>query len=300
MLIFTSCSSTKKVPAPAALRASGVRARTLEGFARTWASRVEAAQGCHPASELYAGNAVAAARSAAANLPAPLHFVSAGMSVVGPRARIPSYDLTVTTPSAAPYPVAVGTATTGEWWEALNGALGRKAPVANIVRQHDDLVLVALPDSYLRMVQAEFLALGAKQRAKLRFISTSHTVVAPELEGQMIRFDQRFQSAEGAPRGAQASFVQRALLHFVGLVKDNPANMDVSAQRALVFRSLSNASISAARSRVRLSDPEILRWIAEEDPTSERSRYSLLKSYRERGFASEQQRFFNLIDQTRT
>jgi len=299
MLVFTSCSSTKKILAPASLRASGVRARTLGGFARDWAARVEAAPVRHAASEIYAGNAVVAAQAAADRLSAPLHFVSAGMSVVGPRARIPSYDLTVASGGDAPYPIATGAARPREWWAALNSALGRRTPLANVVRQHDSLVLVALPDSYLQMVQDELLTLSAKQLAKLRLIATSNARIAPELQGQTIRFDQRFQTAAGAPRGAQASFVQRALLHLAGLLLDNPTKRTVGAQRALVDQSLQASTLARRRNGVRLSDSEVLRWLGEQDPRSSQSRTALLKAFRGQGLACEQKKFFALIDSTR-
>lgn len=300
MLIFTSCSSTKHVPVPVALRAGSVRSHTLGAFAQEWVSRVDAAEHRYSAAEVYGGVGVAAAQEASACLSAPLYFVSAGLSLVGPRDRIPGYDLTISSGGAVPPPLASSASPSSAWWMALNDAFDRSNPLATAVRRCDDLVLIALPESYLQMIQPELLGLTERQRRKLRLITASRSTLSPELETQAIRYDQRFQSNPRAPRGALASFTQRALWHFAGLLCENPRARAVAAQRQLVEAALCNTQLKTPQKRSSRSDLEITAWVQRTDPHHKRSRSALLTIYRGKGYACEQKRFFGLVASART
>lgn len=299
MLVFTSCSSTKRVPTAPALVAARVRARSLQGFAREWVARVTAAQEKYTADQVYGGRGVIAAREAALRLAAPLQYVSAGLSVVGQRARIPGYDLTVSAGASCPHPVAAAAATPRAWWGALNAAFGREQPLANAICRHHGIVVLALPNSYLSMVEEDLLALSEKQRQKLRVIVAAGSPVVQELECQAIRYDLRLHGVDGAARGALASFVQRALLHFSQVLVENPCAQAVGAQRRLVETALRGANQAKSPGRSRMSNAQILAWIHRVDPSRLAARSSLLTRYRRSGLACEQARFFALVDATR-
>ena len=129
MIIVSSCSSTKRVPVPPALRAERYCSHTPDAFARTWVRNVDAEALRYPASDVYGGVAVTSAAKAADNLGCRLYFVSAGMSLVRETKRIPGYDLTVSHGSAsAPTPLRSGRASAGDWWLALNKAYGADNP----------------------------------------------------------------------------------------------------------------------------------------------------------------------------
>lgn len=297
MLVFTSCSSTKQVPTP--LSASGVRARSLDGFAREWVAKIQAARELYAARDVYAGLAVTAAREAARRLEARLDFVSAGMSVVQAASRIPGYDLTVSSPGPAPYPIASGHASPSAWWSALNKALGRHQPLANIVRKHDDLVLLALPGTYLQMVEPELLTLGPAQRRKLRLVVSRNTKVGIELQSQTIRYDLRLQALDEAPKGALTSFTQRALLHFSSLLQDNPRIRAVASQQRLVDAALSLGAPAQRHARKAVSDTAVAQWVTKVDPLGTKTRSALLNEFRAKGMACEYGRFFRIVDSVR-
>jgi hypothetical protein len=299
MLVFAPCSSTKLVPTPRALVAARIPRQSVAGFAREWVRRVEAAGALHKPAEVYGGPSVHAARRAAEYLGAPLHFVSAGMSVVGPRARIPGYDLTMSMASGGTQAAALEGTAPADWWAALNLAFGRTEPIASMVRRHDDLALVALPDAYLAMVEDELLALTPHQRKKLRLIVASQRALPTEFEQQAIRYDRRLQALNGAPGGTMASIAQRALQHFAEVLSENPRVRSVTSQRALVDAALSKVRAPSPVVRKVRSDAQIASWIRRKDPNGTRSRSVLLAQLRNDGFACEYTRFFKLVDAQR-
>lgn len=300
MLIVTSCSSTKRVSVPAALRAARYRSSTPDAFARTWVRNVRAASDLYAARDVYGGPAVASAARAAAALACDLCFVSAGMSLIDGDAAIPGYDLTVSRGSAsAPAPLRAGSATPGDWWLALNKAYGVANPFAGLMRKHEGLVLVALPSTYVRMVEPDLLGLTAANRKRLRLVTTGRIELAPDLRSQVIAYDARLDDLEGAPQGTQSSAVQRALKHFSSMLKRRPNATNIDVHRRWVADALARATPRVRQSRLAQTDTEIARWIRQQDPRGERAPSALLRMLRVAGRACEQGRFRRIADLTR-
>lgn len=301
MLIVTSCSSTKKVSVPAALRAARYRSRTPDAFARTWVRNVRAASDLYAARDVYGGPAVTSAARAAAVLACDLYFVSAGMSLVEGDEAIPGYDLTVSRGSAsAPAPLRAGSATPGDWWVALNKAFGVSNPFTSLMRKHDGLILVALPSTYVRMVEPDLLALTAASRKRLRLVTTGTVDVAMDLRSQVIAYDARLDNLDGAPQGTQSSAVQRALLHFASMLKRWPNAIDIDVHRRWVADALARATPRARPSRMAQTDAEVTKWIRQQDPRGEHPPSALLRMLRADGRACEQKRFRHIAELART
>ena len=300
MLVFTSCSFTKRVPVSPALRVSSLRARSLEGTAREWARRINAEQVRVPAGDVYGGQAVVAAKAAAEILGARLHFVSAGLALVDQHSPVPGYDLSIGAGESTPRPLAEGRHTPQEWWLALNGALGVESPVASAIREHDGLALFALPEHYLRMIEGELQQLAASDRRKLRLLVARGTQVTPQLAPQVIRYDLRLQRLPGAPRGAMTSFAQRALLHFASLATQHPNVTSIASQRALVEAALALAPAQNLQRAQPMSDPNIKAWMRRTDPDLRASKSALLRLFRESGNACASHRFDRLHQDLRS
>jgi hypothetical protein len=300
MLIVTSCSFTKRVSVPAALRAARYRLSTPDAFARTWVRNVRAASDLYAARDVYGGPAVASAAKAASTLDCDLYFASAGMSLVDGDEAIPGYDLTASPSSAsAPAPLRTGSATPGDWWVALNKAYGVSNPFASAMRKHDGLILVALPSTYLRMVEPDLLALTAASRKRLRLVTTGRPALAADLQPQVVAYDARLNNLAGAPQGTQSSAVQRALVHFSSFLKSRPEAVGIDVQRQWVFDALSCAVARVCPSRLVQTDAEIAKWIRKQDPRGECAQSALLRMLRADGFACEQKRFRRIAELTR-
>ena len=301
MLIVTSCSSTKRVSVPEALRAARYRLSTPDAFARTWVRNVRAASDLYAARDVYGGPAVASAARAATALDCDLYFVSAGMSLVDGDQAIPGYDLTISSDSAsAPAPVRAGSATPSEWWLALNKAYGVSNPFASVMRKYDGLILVALPNTYLRMVEPNLLALTAANRKRLRLLTMGRPSLAADLQSQVLGYDARLDDLAGAPRGTQSSAVQRALLHFVSLLKRRPEQTDINVQRRWVSGALARTVARERPSRTVQTDAQIAKWIRNQDSRGERAQSVLLRMLRAAGFACEQNRFRRIAELSRS
>jgi hypothetical protein len=261
---------------------------------------VRAALDLYAARDVYGGPAVASAAKAASTLGCDLYFVSAGMSLVDGDEAIPGYDLTVASGSAsAPAPVRTGSATPGDWWVALNKAYGVDNPFAAALRKHDGLILVALPSTYLRMIEPDLLALTAVHRRRLRVLTMGRPTLAADLQPQMIGYDARLDYVDGAPRGTQSSAVQRALVHFSSLLASRPEATDIDLQRRWVSDALSAAVAKPRPSRRVQTDAEIVKWIRKQDPRDEHAQSVLLRMLRADGIACEQKRFRRLAELTR-
>lgn len=284
---------------PAALRAARYRSSTPDAFARTWVRNVRAASDVYAARDVYGGPAVASAAKAASMLACGLYFVSAGMSLVDGDEAIPGYDLTISPGSAsAPAPLRAGSATPGDWWTALNNAYGVTRPFMSVMRKHDGLVLVALPSTYMRMVEPDLLALTAAHRKRLRLVTTGRAALATSLQSQVIGYDARLDDLEGAPQGTQSSAVQRALVHFSSLLKSRPDAIDVDVQRQWVADALARTVPRVRPSRLAQTDAEIAKWIRQQDPRGVRSQSALLRMLRAAGLACEQKRFRRVAELT--
>ncbi|MCW5667862.1 MAG: hypothetical protein KIT35_28835 [Piscinibacter sp.] len=300
MLIVTSCSFTKRVSVPAALRAARYRLNTADAFARTWVRNVRAASDLYAARDVYGGPAVASAARAAAALDCDLYFVSAGMSLVDGDQAIPGYDLTISSGSAsAPAPLRAGSATPSDWWLALNKAYGLSNPFASVMRKHDGLILVALPSTYLRMVEPNLLTLTAANRKRLRLVTMGRPALNADLQSQVIGYDARLNDLNGALQGTQSSAAQRALLHFASLLNLRPEQTDIDAQRLWVSRELARAVARERPLRTAQTDAQIAKWIRKQDPRGERAHSVLLRMLRAAGFACEQRRFRRIAELSR-
>lgn len=291
MLVISSCSSIKRAPAVAALRASSYRTPHLQQFAELWVRHARAQAERHAARVLYGGASVTAATKAAQTLGARLYFVSAGMSLVSGTTRIPSYDLTVSARSASqPPPMRGGSVSAAQWWSALNDAMGRSNPFARVLQAVDGLVILALPRSYLRMVEENLLDLKEDALRRLRIITVGEVQLSSKLLDQVIPYDARVEQLPSVPGGTSSSAAQRALLDFSQRLALNPT-LSISLQRRLVAEALDELKAKPRPVRKVVNDAAIARWIVRRDPQRVKSASRLLRQFRDAGLACEQNRF---------
>lgn len=299
MLVISSCSSTKSAPAAAALKASSYRTPHLERFAALWVRHTRAQDARYPARALYGGASVTAATKAAQTIGGHLYFVSAGMSLVSGETRIPSYDLTVSARSASlPPPMRDGSVSAAQWWAALNGAMGRSNPFAKLMRAVDGLVVLALPRTYLQMVEADLLGLKADALKRLRIITVGEVQLPSKLLDQVVAYDARIEQLPGVPGGTGSSAVQRALLDFSQRMARSPKTLSIHKQRQWVAAALDGLEAKPRLVRKVIDDESIARWILRRDPKRTKSASRLLRQFRDAGLACEQSRFARIAFST--
>lgn len=293
MLIIAPCSSTKKVLLTAELSALSIQAKDLQDFSKQWVTTVQKENNRFKASEVYAGTGIAASISAAKTLGAELKFLSAGMSLISCSELIPSYNLTLSNQGPNPFDQVEKSGSLQEWWEALNKAWGYDTPLFKIIRDHKSSIFICLPSNYLTMVESELTQAVTQFPDKVRIITSTHMSLNTTLAKVAIRYDQRLNTASNGPRGANASFTQRAMLNFARIISEHSAeNESVIAQQRLVDLFFKDIQFVDKVKRQKISEDHLLAMIQDALAVEKMSSYRLLNSLREKnGIACEQSRF---------
>lgn len=220
--MLTNCTSRKRTTKPTgpAVRFSSLSRQefgSIESLALRWHREVGRVASTVHASDLYMGRSVSEAQKAAADMQAELMFVSAGLGLVSANDHVPNYDLTVASGQNSLAPVLNRLSlSSAAWWAALRVA--RKTPNSIIDLLADCAVtkiFVALPSSYMEMIEGDLRACPTESANKLRiFTSTRGIAYVPErLRPFVMPYDERLEGTEYA--GTRSDFPQRALRHFV-------------------------------------------------------------------------------------
>jgi hypothetical protein len=295
MLIVAPCSAQKRFPVPPELDGSSIRARSVTAYARQWTRRIGNAAAVAPASEVYSGAGLIAARRAAAVCSGRLLFVSAGLGTVWSDQSIPSYNLTVSYSGPGPFSTTPSPHLPAQWWAALNQHCHDGAPLAAQLPRQRGAIVVALPRSYLSMVHDDLCQLPPATLARTRIITTSDVELDPRLRTQAIHYDARLNGLGGEFSGAMASLVQRGALHFVGQVLGDGRLKSIEAERRRVFALLQALPAPNFPKRKKMTDAGITDMIFERSPPLSFTASGALRALRERGIACEQSRFERLF-----
>jgi hypothetical protein len=229
----------------------------LAHLASAWRQEVEAVESRHPAGLLYAGRAFREAEFVARALRAPLHVVSAGLGLIAAADRVPAYDLTVAATGATILPLLKRMGKVpADWWDALNHAFSRSRPVVELLKRHQDGCLyLAMPGTYLSMIQRELESLPPADRQRLRIFTSPAWVreTSAALAQSTLPYDDRLESTAYA--GTRNDFPQRALRHYIEVIRGHELSLE--GGRSAVLDSLSAHSLRDRPVRQKRTDPEI-------------------------------------------
>jgi hypothetical protein len=301
ILIFTNCTSRKRGAEVAGeLRAQSLPRATYKVVSTEWAGRVASAARAYKAQEMYCGRAVVETLRAARTLQAEVAFLSAGLGVVHQAELIPAYDLT-SSPRGAnsiaervtePYRPA-------RWWRALMTAHKGKRSITRFIRDREpDLILCAVPASYLQMVGEEIESLPTAVRRKVRILGPRRITEVPvSLRSHWLPYDERLDSPDSGVNGTTADFPHRALRHFAcGVLADMP-RASISEHRELVESALRHLTPYVRTRGVSVSDGKVLDVIGSLWAKCGGQRNRILRELRAHsGIACEQSRFKRLAD----
>lgn len=300
MLIIASCSSRKRIKPTIGLDESAPKAIDFNAFASKWVAAVRTAKNTTNPDNIYSGVGFSAIRSAAKHLNANVKFLSAGMSLVDSDHNIPSYNLTINNSGGpTPFEKVEVPGNSNDWWNALNSAYGYQEPLYNAIKEHAGFVYIALPTLYLEMVKPELIKIANEFSNKTRIISSTKIKLENSLARIAIRYDQRLNKLENGPSGANASFSQRALLHFSRLIKDNNAeSLSATEQQSLVDASFLDIHEYQMIKRKKVSEEELVIRVQKALHKQLIPRSKLLENLRHiEGIACEQSRLYRVYDQ---
>lgn len=300
--LVSSCTNRKKLKVPDDLRARNLPEGTLEFVAREWASRVEGAPGAIKAKDLYAGRAFTEVLASRPFAEGGCYIVSAGLGVIELEEAAPAYSLTVV--GRDPDNVLRKIATDcivhpRDWWRILVHKVGVGQSLVDIVEHNEGtLFVLALPSTYLKLLEEDLLALSEEAVARTRIIGLpSLRKLLPEsIQSSLITYDERFEAAGVGLGGTRSDFSQRAARHFLSFVLPGCASRSASDHRDQVSRWLRDFSRPITPKRQRYDDEDLKKIIREMwDETKGLVTIGLRMLRRERNIACEQSRFKRLF-----
>ena len=300
-LIVTNCTGRKRHPALDGLTARSLTPANCAAVAAEWVDRVQSAHWRFPANTLYCGRAVTETFASAESTGAEVAFLSAGMGVVRRFSEVPAYNLTAT----PGYPDSVSQVVSGAyrpdlWWSALCSAMGQERPLTKLVADlARELILLAMPTSYVSMVAEELVSWCPTDLRRLRIVGPRHADQLPtELRACVMPYDTRLDSAASGFNGTASDFPHRALRHFVQEVLPGAQGKSLEEHRKRVKKALSSFK-SPVRIRGRsASDDEVRSELTAMWKTHGGRRGLMLRELRsKRLIACEQSRFKSLANQ---
>ncbi len=273
----------------------------LPVVAQNWARRLSEAPQHYAAIQVYCGRVVTEALKATELLRADLSFVSAGLGLVGWQENIPSYNLTVA--PGAPDSIQdriQGAFSPGAWWKGLLKARGVQGTLDAAIKACDgDLILLALPASYLAMLEEALVALKPETLTTLRIIGPRRETDLPgPLRGQWLPYDARLDNPKSGFNGTASDFPQRALHHFVSVVLKGKTDGSVEKHRDRVDGLLKGLKPYVRSCGEQTTDDKLLKVLKQLWTRHSGVRSRMLRDLRDNtGLACEQKRFQRLVSQ---
>ncbi|MEI6799561.1 MAG: hypothetical protein WCO04_10170 [Pseudomonadota bacterium] len=289
IMIVSPCSSRKKAPIEASLHASNLTAGALSDVALQWKMSVESAAKSNTTQTLYGGRAFSDASWSAKSIGTVHYVVSAGLGLIGPDDKIPSYAMTTVglTDENVLKKCPAGT-TPADWW---NKAFPQGI-ITDLIGKATERVFVALPSVYLEMIQEELLHLSSKDFEKVRILTGgSETLRDTPLGESILPYDLRLDGPDSPIPGTMSDFASRALRHFVGIAS-KASYQGLSSDKRLVSSALAGMRLPTMPKRVRASDIEIRKALIASWEHTQGNRHKLLRHLRDVLLVScEQSRF---------
>lgn len=302
--VVTACTSRKRFPASDGMRGGQLPLGPAEVVAKAWLSRVEEAPRVGPAADVYRGRSFGEAAETARRLNAPLLVVSAGLGTVPARSPIPAYSLTVSPGSAdnvierlEDHPAPA------RWWHLVSRGSPIGISVAEAVRVSEaDLILLALPSTYLTMVEPDLLTLDDRYLGRVRIFTGGFPGhLDRRLQPLVMPYDDRLDGADSPRPGTRSDFAARALKDFaLAVLAEVPPNGGARRHRDTVTARLAGWAQPNIPVRRRRTDAELLAAMREgwQDAGGRSAR--MLRLLRDKmGLACEQSRFRQLFRRLR-
>lgn len=290
--IVTSCTQRKSGKSPLDL-AHLPDVPGTERLARAWQRLVGRGSPLLPVHRLYQGRSIADTAAAAALLSSPWYVVSAGLGLVRSDQLVPAYECTVASGSELSGRLERSGATTVDWWTALT--VSHPHPLSHLIARGP--TLLALPSTYLCMVQDDLARVSTAKSRQLRIFTSSAgaRIVPGHLADCVMPYDDRLESVPDFA-GTRADFPQRALRHFVEALDAVPLPLD--AARTKVADALTRRSRPLRPHGKRMSDDDIRLILSDQWVRHSGSSTRLLRYLRDEARIACEQKRFSRIWQT--
>ena len=299
--VAISCSKRKRVAPAVDLRGRSLRADDLESVAAEWTARVSSAsRTVKAARELYCGRHFNEALSATSSLKANLLVISAGLGALIGDEPVTPYSLTVSRGAEdCVFDVVQEKCTPADWWRAIVSQSGRiRGLRATLAETTSDLLLMAMPSSYLRMVEPELEQFRDGEISRIRvFTAPSFRFSNDRLRRVTIPYDSRLDGPDSPIAGTATDFSARALRDFATAVLSTSPDGDADDHARAVSDRLQNWRMPVRQDRQSQTDEQLLAIIRANWRNAGGSASQMLRYVRsELGLACEQARMRGLYN----
>ncbi|CDZ54354.1 DUF6884 domain-containing protein [Neorhizobium galegae] len=297
-VILTACTQRKRVTHNPFLCARDLPKGVLKDVAHAWDTRRKTARSVGRAQELYSGRSFVEATKAAQAAQAALYIVSAGLGLVHGNDEVPSYNLTVSKggPDCVLDKIEDGRSE-ADWWMALGAA----QTLHEVFDRSDNLIVLALPSPYLRMIAPALSSLTDEACDRIRIVGGRDAPdLDPRLELARLPYDDRLDGPQSPLPGTKSDFASRSARHFVEEILLKAPRATAKTHRELVEAALSTWTRPVAKAGARMSDLELKSVFRDQWARAGGRSTKLLRILRdELNIACEQKRFSRLAGEIR-
>ena len=302
MLYIIGCTNRKRYQPVPYLCASTLPECALPEAVAIWTKRVTDAPTQAAAGDLYSGRSFHEASIVFRRADIEGYIVSAGLGLVACDAAVPAYSLTWTGPAEDDVRLKIrGDWSPGMWWNRINVARTAQTGIAALVEANSDsLTVVALSETYARMVADDLASLGEADLGRLRIIGPRNAARLPaRLRPYLMPFDSRLDGPAFPIPGTRTDFAARAGRWFVEEIASTHPEGSADCHATAVSEALAQFSPPPQFSRSPRMDEEIADLILVNWERAEGKSSRMLRILRDNlGIACEQNRFARLFRET--
>ncbi len=260
-LIITSCTNRKTIAASDELCARNLAAGNMDTVVAAWAPKVKCAAKVRIARDMYCGRAFIEAKTSQLTLGAEMWIISAGLGLIKSDSMIASYNLTASKSVKDCISNIAEDFSPNEWWSKLLSAFGQVSVNESLTNNNFDRIFAALPEGYLKLIEADLLKLSDRHLKKIRIFGPRNIEKFEErLQKQIMPYDDRLEGPNSPLPGTRIDFAQRALRHFVEQISDR-IDQSTEEDYANVLRALEPLKQPRKIKRTSKSDKEICELI---------------------------------------
>jgi hypothetical protein len=308
--IVASCTQSKRLPVPQALRLGSISNKSLAGRLVTWKDRLQQS-GVEPvaAVDLYRGQHWAVvrdlpAKAQAAGYQADLWVASAGYGLVSAAAQVRPYSATFAASEDSVWREGDGSRlpVLRAWWNGIQAMPGPEAGAPRSLTaladmDSDAVILVIASPAYIAAMADDLAGVRARltDPQRLIVISSRHNSLPEWLRPHLVPSEAPLSGVLGGARGSLHARTARRVLHEASSV---PLRADILGPH--YERLLSLAESPTVTARLKLADEDVRRFIREAIAGNRNlSCAAALRSLRTTGHACEQRRFGGLYAEVR-
>ena len=292
--VLVSCTNKKSSPPLASLHLENYGSIPPENVQQRWKENLASAAPSKKACDLYQGKWYTVLRQDKySSLNIQTHIISAGLGFLSSQTLIPSYSCTFTKNSIDSIPKAEEKGVAQQWWESLGGLEDFKKQFA---KQHNPLLICALPNSYLQPIQQalKWFVSHFSSTNLIILCSGKHQGRYPQLKQSWISLEHRMSNEIGG------SFGNLSVYALCWLLEQAETETDISLPFAkTVFANLSK-KVANQPSKLtpgkKQTEQQVLTWLHSELTAKSlpSSATAALREFRKQGFGFEEKRFRKL------